>query len=115
MYQRDMPSVSSGITPIAGTSGAYCAPGEVRCTAPAFALINYLNKEFSPKLYASLRTEFFDDSKGQRTGYHTRYSEHTLMVGKWIGSTVLFRPGLRWDHSYDAKSYNITTGATAVS
>ncbi len=106
MYQRDVPAVSGPIAPEAGTSGAVCPAGEIRCTAPAWAAMNYLNKEISKSLYVSLRTEFFDDQKGQRTGYRTRYSEHTLMVGKWIGSTVLFRPGLRFDRAYDTKAYN---------
>ncbi len=26
--------------------------------------------------------------------------------GHWVGSTVLVRPEIRWDHSYDAPAYN---------
>jgi hypothetical protein len=46
-------------------------------------------------------------SKGQRTGYTTKYSEHLLSYGQWIGSTVLFRPELRLEHSYDLKAYDL--------
>lgn len=111
MYQFDVPAVAGvgrnpPIPPLAGTSGAVCPPGEARCTAPAWAIQNYLNREFFPRLYLSLRNEFFDDQKGQRTGYKTRYSEHTLALGKWIGTTVLIRPELRYGHSYDKAAYN---------
>ncbi|MGI8771123.1 MAG: outer membrane beta-barrel protein [Acidobacteriaceae bacterium] len=111
MYQLDVPAVdgvggSPPILPLAGTSGAVCPPGERRCTAPAWAIQNYINREFSSKLYLSFRNEFLDDQKGQRTGYQTRYSEHTLALGKWIGTTVLIRPELRYGHSYDLAAYN---------
>jgi hypothetical protein len=106
MYERDVPAVGGSLPILAGTNGAVCARGELRCTAPEDSVVNYINKEFSTKFYLSFRNEFFDDRKGQRTGYKTRYSEHTLALGKWVGSTVLFRPELRWDHAYDTAAFN---------
>ena len=47
------------------TNGAYCYPGQIRCTAPAYAIVNYLNKELSPRDSLSLRTDFLNDQKGQ--------------------------------------------------
>jgi hypothetical protein len=41
----------------------------------------------------------FDDIKGQRTGFKTRYSEHELMYGHWIGTTVVFRPNIRFERA----------------
>ena len=43
---------------------------------------------------------------GQRTGFKTRYTEHLLGWGHWVGSTVLFRPELRFERSYDAAAYD---------
>ena len=37
--------------------------------------------------------------KGQRTGFKTRYAEETLMWGHWVGSTILLRPEIRFDHA----------------
>lgn len=68
--------------------------------------MNYLQREFSTKNFISLRTDFLDDIKGQRTGFKTRYSEDTLMWGHWIGDTVLFRPELRFERAYDARAYD---------
>jgi Putative beta-barrel porin-2, OmpL-like. bbp2 len=106
MYQRDVPSVDGSIAPEPGTNGAHCLPGELRCTAPEYAAVNYLNKELSPHDFISFRSDYLDDKKGQRTGYATRYSENTLMWGHWIGSTIQLRPELRFDHAWDRKAYN---------
>jgi hypothetical protein len=106
MYQRGVPSVFGPIAPEKGTNGAYCSAGEVRCTAPEWATVNYVEKQLSPKDYLSIRTDFLDDMKGQRTGYKDRYEEETLMWGHWVGSTVLFRPEIRFDHAYDRPAYD---------
>jgi len=66
--------------------------------------VNWLSHPWGPP--HSFRTEYFDDIKGQRTGYKTRYSEHLLGWGHWVGNTVLFRPELRFEHAYDATPYN---------
>ena len=84
-----------------------CATLEMlRCTAPEYAIVNYVEKEFSPKLFASFRSEVVNDRRGQRTGYTTKYSENTLSVTKWIGSTIQIRPELRFEHAYDQPAYD---------
>jgi hypothetical protein len=70
-------------------------------------VLNYTEKQFSEKNYLTIRNEFFDDIRGQRTGTKTRYSEHLLGWGHWIGTTVLLRPELRFEHSYDQAAYDL--------
>ncbi len=106
MYQRDVPSVFGPVEPERGTHGAFCAPGQIRCFAPEWAMVDYVERQLSAKNYISLRTDFLDDRKGQRTGFKTRYAEATLMWGHWVGTTVLLRPELRFDHSFDGPAYN---------
>jgi hypothetical protein len=106
MYERDVPSVSGAIAIENGTHGAFCSAGEVRCFAPELAMVNYVEKQFSAKNYLSIRTDFLDDIKGQRTGYKTRYAEETLMWGHWVGNTVILRPELRFDRSFDVAAYD---------
>jgi Putative beta-barrel porin-2, OmpL-like. bbp2 len=110
MYQRDVPSVTPGLANPLPTepnaNGAFCNAGELKCLAPEWAAVNYLQREFSAKNYISIRTDFLDDRKGQRTGFATKYSEHTFMWGHWVGNTVLFRPELRYEHSYDTRAYD---------
>src|SRR5580658_314920 len=109
MYQRDVPSVSGPIAPEKGTNGAFCAAGEIRCFAPEWAAVNYVEKQLNLKNYVSIRTDFLDDMRGQRTGYKNRYAEETLMWGHWVGSTVLFRPEIRFDHAFDRAAYDDAT------
>jgi hypothetical protein len=56
--------------------------------------------------YISIRNEYFNDLKGQRTGTKTRYTEHLLGWGHWIGTTILFRPELRFERAYDRPAYD---------
>ena len=106
MYERDVPAVGGPIRPEPGTDGAYCLPGEVRCTAPEYAAVNFLQKELSLHDFLSFRSDFLDDKKGQRTGYATKYSENTIMWCHWIGSTVQLRPELRFGRAWDRKAYD---------
>jgi hypothetical protein len=106
MYESGVPSVFGPIEPEKGTNGAYCPAGQVRCLAPEWAMVNYVEKQFSAKNYLSIRSDFLDDMKGQRTGFKTRYTEETLMWGHWVGNTVILRPELRFDHSFDVAAYS---------
>ena len=59
-------------------------------------MVNYLERQFGAHNYISIRNEYFDDIAGQRTGTKTRYTEHLFGWGHWIGTTVLFRPEVRY-------------------
>jgi hypothetical protein len=106
MYERDVPAVGGQIPPETGTNGAYCRPGEQRCTAPEFAIVNFVQKELSLHNFLSFRTDFLDDKKGQRTGSATRYSENAISWTHWIGTTVQIRPELRFERAWDRKAYD---------
>jgi hypothetical protein len=110
MYERDVPNVSSdAVNPVPteiGADGAFCTGGVQRCTAPEYAVVNYLNREVNSKLMVGFRSDFLDDKKGQRTGIATKYTENTLYATRYIGSTVMLRPEIRFDHSWDKLGYN---------
>lgn len=92
---------------LTNSNGAYCnRPDELTCFAPEWSTVGYVNYQISKKDFISIRNEYFDDLKGQRTGYKTPYTEHLLSWNHWIGSTVLFRPELRYEHAYDAPAYD---------
>ena len=110
MYERDVPNVAGNVAnPIpteTGADGAFCKAGVLTCTAPEWAVVNYVNREIGPKLSVGFRSDFLDDKKGQRTGVATKYTENTLYATKYFGSTVMLRPEIRFDHSWDLKGYN---------
>lgn len=115
MYELGVPNISGPITPKPGASAAFCSFREIRCFAPEWSAANYVEKELTKKDYLSIRNEYLDDIKGQRTGFKTRYSEHELMYGHWIGSTVVLRPGIRFEHSYDTPAYDLGKRNTQLS
>jgi hypothetical protein len=106
MYERQVPSVNGTLTLEAGTTGANCRVGLQACLAPEWAAVTYLNHQLSAHDFVSLRNDFENDKKGQRTGYAGRYSEVTFSWNHWLGSTVQFRPEVRYDHAWDRLSYD---------
>lgn len=106
MYERGVPAIGGSIQPETGANAAFCLPGEQRCTAPEYALVNFLQKELSAHNFLSFRCDFLDDKKGQRTGYATRYSENTISWTHWIGTTIQLRPELRFDRAWDRNAYD---------
>jgi hypothetical protein len=106
MYQRDVPSTSGPLKPQPNNYGATCRPGLQSCLAPEYAVINYVLKQLSEHDFVGFRSDLLNDKKGQRTGVNTRYTENTLMLSHWIGSTIQIRPEIRFDHAWDRKSYD---------
>ena len=112
MYQRDVPADGGPIHPQPNTNGAVCHSGLSACFAPEYAAINYINRQLSAHDFLSFRSDFLNDKKGQRTGVNTRYSENTLMLSHWIGSTIQIRPEIRLDHAWDRNAYDNATRQT---
>jgi hypothetical protein len=96
-------------------NGAWCNNDyEVTCFAPEWAIVNYTVYQISPKSYLTIRNEYFDDIKGQRTGFKTKYSEHLIGWGHWVGTTILVRPELRFERSYNVPAYDDGTKKNQV-
>jgi hypothetical protein len=110
MWEKNTPNVNNAnAAPLleVGANGAHCKlASQLTCYAPEYAAVNYVEKQFGGKDYLSIRNEFVNDLVGQRTGFKTRYTEHLLGWGHWIGTTILFRPELRFERAYDAPAYD---------
>lgn len=100
MFGRNVPGFGPGGIP--GEPGTSPLPGE----AGAFGVVNYLNIEMDAKNMLSIRNEFYDDERGQRTGYATRYSSHTIGITHWVSQDLEIQPELRYEHSYDVNAYD---------
>lgn len=114
MYERGVPSIFGAVPTETNANGAWCEPGQQVCFAPEWAVVNYVEKQFSRRTYLTIRNEYFDDIRGQRTGYKTRYTEHMIGVGRWIGDDILIRPELRFEHAYDYPAYDTGTKRTQL-
>jgi hypothetical protein len=113
MWEKKVPNVGPSAPAAAasllinGANGTFCNnPTALTCTAREQAVVNYVERQFSKHDYLTIRNEFFDDMAGQRTGTKTKYSEHLIGWGHWIGTTILLRPELRFEHSYDRPAYD---------
>ena len=109
-YMKDTPNVNNpNAAPllITNSNGAYCnRPSELTCFAPEWSSVFYLSKYINKQNSLIMRTEYFDDLKGQRTGYKTAYSSSLISWNHWIGTTIVFRPELRYDHAFDSNAFN---------
>ena len=92
---------------ILNANGAWCkSVSQLTCYAPEWTVLNYTNRQLKAHDFISFRNEFFDDLRGQRTGVKGRYVETGLSWNHWIGSTIVFRPELRWEHNFDNNAYD---------
>ncbi len=116
MYERDVPNIAGNVAnPVpteTGANGAFCRPGQLRCYAPETAIVNYVEYEKS-------KEELFLHSQRIRQRYSgpahrvpDKLLRKPAWLGRWIGSTVLFRPEIRLEHSYDRKAYDHGTKST---
>ena len=105
-YEKDVPSIFGTLPIETGANGAWCATGEQKCFAPEWAITNYVERQFGKRNTLSIRNEYFDDIKGQRTGFQTKYTEHMVSWNHWIGSSLVFRPEVRFEHSYLIPAYD---------
>jgi hypothetical protein len=109
-YMKDTPNIFNpvGQTLVeTNSNGAWCKQAsQVTCYAPEWAILNYTNRQLGPHDSLSLRDEFFDDLRGQRTGVKGRYVEGGVSWNHWIGTTVVMRPEVRWEHNFDNLAYD---------
>lgn len=91
-----------------GPSGAQCNdPAATSCTAHVFTLLQYTNWQFSPLDNLSLRSEYYNDAQGQRTGTKTRYWEVGFGWQHWFSPQIEVRPEVVYYRSVDAPAFNI--------
>jgi Putative beta-barrel porin-2, OmpL-like. bbp2 len=112
-YMKDTPNVNNPAAAhllLTNSNGAVCTSlAQLTCNAPEYASVVYATRQLSKKDAIIGRTEYFDDLRGQRTGYRSKYSESTISWNHWIGSTIVFRPEIRYDHAFNALAYDSGT------
>jgi hypothetical protein len=76
------------------------------CTANEFGLLAFWNYRIGTFDNLTLRTEFYDDLKGQRTGYATRYIDVAAGWQHWVGPQIEIRPEIGYYRSPDAAAFD---------
>jgi hypothetical protein len=90
-------------------NGAQCNGTAVFCYSYAWAAVNYINYQIGPRDIVTWRTDYFNDARGQRTGFRTRYTEFDLGYTHWVGDVIEIRPELRFEHSRNTQAYDNPT------
>ena len=123
LHQSDVPNANNpavqlidanGGTPFSNSTFRFNAPDQAQChshttltcTASVQAELAYWNYQFSPLDNLSLRTEYYDDMQGQRTGVVTSYEDVALGVQHWLSPQIELRPEIAWYYANDAKAFD---------
>jgi len=83
------------------TSGA-----PLTCTTDTQTFLLYVNYSPNKLNNFSLRTEYFNDQNGQRTGIPTAYVEAALSWQHWLSPQIEFRPEIGFYRSIDAPAFD---------
>jgi len=109
MFQRNATTAPTADVPY--QNGAFpVSPGFVH----EWAFLNYTMWRIGPGLFFTVRNEVFDDAEGNRTGYATVYSEHSIGFTWWPDKLITIRPELRYEHSYAEQTYDNGTRKNQV-
>ena len=93
IYQAGGTPFSPQFIPFNAPNLAQCQDATVlRCRAHAVAVLDYLNYSPDPLNNFSLRTEYYADPQGQRTGTSADYWEVTLGWQHWLSPQIELRP-----------------------
>jgi hypothetical protein len=84
---------------------AYCPPGEAKCTANEWSALLYLNYRYSDLDNFTVRTEYFSDENGQRTGVKADYDNYAISWQHFLSPNIYIRPEVAW--------YNTVNGVKA--
>ena len=75
--------------------------------SPAFGVLNYTMFQLSKRDYFTVRNEWWDDSRGERSGFATNYSSHTIGISHQFNDHVMIRPELGYYHSYNVPAFDL--------
>jgi hypothetical protein len=123
LHQSDVPNANNpqvqaidanGGTPFSNPTFRFNAPDQAQCrsrttltcTASVQAELAYWNYQLSPRDNLSLRTEYYDDMQGQRTGVATSYEDLALGLQHWLSPQIELRPEIAWYYANDAKAFD---------
>jgi Putative beta-barrel porin-2, OmpL-like. bbp2 len=99
-------------TPAGGATIVAGAP--LTCTTDEQTFLVYLNYSPNKLNNFSLRTEYFNDPQGQRTGVPTAYTDVALSWQHWLSPQIEFRPEIGYYRSIDNPAFNGNANAAAA-
>ena len=122
VHESNVPNVNNpAVTAIIGAGGTPFSPQNIpfnapsaaqcknaaslKCTASVQTELAYWNYQFSPLDNLSLRTEYFNDMEGQRTGVASAYEDVALGVQHWLSPQIELRPEIAYYRADAGKAF----------
>ena len=107
MWQRD--AVVGG-TPSIGPVRSFGGGGGIGADLPGlswtYGLVNYTMFAVSKRDYFTVRNEWWRDERGERSGFASTYTSHSIGWSHMLSDVVMMRPEIGYFHSYDAKAFD---------
>jgi hypothetical protein len=69
-------------------------------TSNSVGAVNYFQILLSGKNYLSIRNDLLNDPQGQRTGFATLYTSHTIGFVQYLTKLIYIRPEVRYEKAY---------------
>jgi hypothetical protein len=61
----------------------------------------------SKRDYISVRNEIWRDDRGERSGFASTHTSHTVGLSHQLSDVLAIRPEVGYFHSYDAKAFDL--------
>jgi hypothetical protein len=110
MYENKTPNAPNQIAypfyGVNGPLGAYCRSG-TQCQSHEWAILNYTMYEIDRHNFVGIRTEFYDDLSGQRTGYQTGIFEATIGWNHYFSDDIYIRPEIGQYHALNMNVFDV--------
>jgi hypothetical protein len=88
---------------IGAPAGAQCNnTALVYCASHEWAIVNYLNYTYDAHDIWTWRSDYLNDSTGQRTGFKGAFVEFDLGYTHWVGDALELRPEARYERQVSA-------------
>jgi hypothetical protein len=108
MWQRD--AVKGGtpsIGPVRDFGGGGGIGADIPGLSKTYGLLNYTMYKITSRNFVTARNEWWRDEQGERTGFSTNYSSHTLGLTHQFSDVLEIRPEVGYYHSYNAKAFDL--------
>jgi len=76
-------------------------------TSLTYGILNYTMVGLSKRDYFTIRNEWWDDAQGERSGFATNYSSHTIGISHQFNDLLMIRPEIGYYHSYNVPAFNL--------
>jgi Putative beta-barrel porin-2, OmpL-like. bbp2 len=77
--------------------------------SPAYGVLNYTMFQLSKRDYLTIRNEWWDDQRGERTGFATNYTSDTIGISHQFNDLVMIRPEIGFYRSWNVPAFDLGT------